>query len=290
MKYADRNQNRWQDSTSQDKLLKGLSNNIFGRILIKILINPIFSKIGGAFLSTPLSKPMISSFVKKHNIDLDKCTTKRFSCYNNFFTRQLKDEYLNIDMSEDAFISPCDSKLYVSPITKTGLFHIKNTDYTLDTLLKNTSLADEFIGGNAFIFRLTVDDYHRYCYPDNGIKSDNIKIKGVLHTVNPIANDIYPIYKENSREYCTIETENFGKIIIMEVGALLVGKINNHHGAGKVLKGTEKGMFEFGGSTIIVLTQKDTVIIDNDISNNSVDGYETIVSIGERIAIKKALY
>ena len=63
------------------------------------------------------------------------------------------------------------------------------------------------------IFRLTVDDYHRYCYVADGVKEDNVFIPGVLHTVNPLANDYFPIYKENSREYSVLHTKEFGDIV-----------------------------------------------------------------------------
>lgn len=287
MKYANRIGMRWDKDSFQDKFLSKMYGCAIGRGLIKILVHPVFSKIGGVFLSSSLSKPMIGKFVKNHSIDLSRYTAQNFKSYNEFFTRKLKKEKLNINMQKTAFISPCDSKLSVSEITEDGIFHIKHTDYTIASLLKDESLSKEFIGGTAFTFRLTVDDYHRYCYPDWCFKHEGKKVKGILHTVNPVANDKYPIYKENAREYCVLDTQNFGKVLFMEVGALMVGKISNHHLIGEFNRGDEKGMFEFGGSTIILMTQKDTVTVDEDILLNSKDGYETIVSIGEKIGAKK---
>ena len=91
--------------------------------------------------------------------------------------------------------------------------------------------------------------------------------------MNPVANDVCPIYKMNSREYCLIKTERFGTLLQMEVGALMVGKIsNNQQGLGFVHKGVEKGRFEFGGSTIILLTQKNVVIPDRDLLEHTGSG------------------
>ena len=128
-----------------------------------------------------------------------------------------------------------------------------------------------------------MDDYHRYCYVADGEKTGNVRIPGVLHTVNPIANDIYPIYKENAREYSILRTGIFGDILMMEVGALLVGRIVNHHGAGTVRRGEEKGYFQFGGSTVVLLLEKGKAVIDGDILANSRDHIETIVRMGEKI-------
>ena len=69
----------------------------------------------------------------------------------------------------------------------------------------------------------------------------------------------------------------------MEVGALLVGKIENHRQEGLVRRGEEKGNFAFGGSTIILLTEKDRVRPDRDILMNTQRLYETLVHMGGKI-------
>ena len=120
-------------------------------------------------------------------------------------------------------ISPCDGKVTVCPIQRDGLFLIKQTQYTVRSLLKDEKLAKRYEGGTAYIIRLTVDDYHRYCYVADGVKSAQRKIRGVFHTVNPVANDYAPIYKMNTREYCLVQTEELGTVLQMEVGALMVG-------------------------------------------------------------------
>ena len=66
----------------------------------------------------------------------------------------------------------------------------------------------------------------------------------------------------------------------------MVGKIHNYHGAGKVKRGQEKGRFEFGGSTIVVLTEPGKVQIERDLLKNSRYGYETVVKSGEAIGRK----
>ena len=85
-----------------------------------------------------------------------------------------------------------------------------------------------------------------------------------------------------------MHTDNFGDIVQIEVGATIVGRIKNHHAEYNFTKGEEKGMFEFGGSTIVLLIEKDKVTIDKEILDNTKEGYETIVKIGEKIGTKKA--
>lgn len=283
MKQITRDGIRKEGEDSQDRMLKRLYGNVFGRLLLKLITARWISKVAGAFLSTKLSCRLIPSFIRKNNIDMSQYEDETYGSYNEFFCRKIRPQLRPIDRTPDHLISPADSKLTVMPITADSRFNLKNTEYTVSSMLRNPELAKEYEGGYCCIFRLTVDDYHRYCYIADGEKEDNVFLKGKLHTVNPIANDYYPIYKENSREYTILHTKAFGDVVMMEVGALLVGKIVNHHGKASVTRGQEKGFFQFGGSTVVVLLKKNMVCLDEDLLENSRQGYETVVKFGEKI-------
>lgn len=258
--------------------------NLFGRFILKFLIRPWVSKVGGWYMNRKASLKRIPKFVKENNLNLDDYELDGIKCFNDFFTRKIKDGARNIDFTSNHLISPADSKLSAYKIEENSVFCIKDSYYRVEDLVKDKSIAEEFKDGYCLIFRLTVDDYHRYCYPDSGEKSKNIHIKGVFHTVNPIALERYNIYKRNTREYTILETDNFGKMIQIEVGALMVGKIKNHHQEYTFKKGEEKGMFLFGGSTIVLLVKD--VVIDDDIIYNTQNGNETVVKYGEKIGQK----
>ncbi|MCI6466174.1 MAG: phosphatidylserine decarboxylase [Faecalicatena sp.] len=287
MKYIDKEGKISIEDSGQDKLLKWMYTHHMGRCMLKVLVHPMVSKAGGWMLDRGWSRCLIRPFVKKNQIDLDCCEKQKFRSYNDFFTRQMKSEYRPMEGNEGTMNSPCDGKLSIYPITcregEKSSFCIKNTWYTVESLLRSKKLAQYYEGGTACVFRLTVDDYHRYCYVDEGDKSENHYLPGIFHTVNPIANDVVPIYKENAREYSLLKSRHFKTVLMMEVGALMVGRITNYHGACKVHRGQEKGRFEFGGSTIILLFQKDSVQIDERLYQNTQKGYETIVKMGEKI-------
>lgn len=271
----------------QDRMLKKLYGNIFGRILLKPLTKPFISKLAGVFLSSKVSCMLIKSFIEKNNIDMRLYEEADYKSYNDFFCRKIKTEVRPVDFTPKSLISPCDSKLTVLKITDDTRFVIKQTEYSVASLLQNEALAQEYKNGYVLIFRLCVDDYHRYCYIDDAEKEKTVTIQGKLHTVNPIANDYFPIYKENTRTYSILHSKNFSDIVMMEVGALLVGKIVNHHNDSvEVKRGEEKGYFEFGGSTVVVLLKENTAVIDEDILKNSEEDYETVVKYGEKIGIK----
>ena len=287
MKQRTRDGRLIEGADGQDRLLAALYGNAFGRMLLKPLTAPWLSAAAGRFLSTKGSCVFIKPFIRSNRIDMGQFEPVDYGSYNDFFSRRIRPEARPVDMDPRHLISPCDSKLTALPITETGRFTLKHTEYTVGSLLKNPSLAAQYVGGWALIFRLTVDDYHRYCYAFSAEKGENIRIPGRLHTVNPIANDFFPIYKENAREYTCLRTREFGEVIAMEVGALLVGKIVNHHGKASVRRGQEKGYFQFGGSTVVLLLKPDAALIDADILENSRSGIETVVRFGERIGTAK---
>jgi hypothetical protein len=82
-------------------------------------------------------------------------------------------------------------------------------------------------------------------------------VNGALFTVNPIAirQDIN-VYTENKRVVSEIHTPSFGTVVLVAVGATIVGSIHHLVEPGSnVTKGDQHGYFAFGGSTILVLFQ-----------------------------------
>ena len=258
--------------------LNFLYNNILGRVILKLIICPAFSKIYGKYNNMSISKKRVDTFIKKYNIDTNEYEKKEYSSFNEFFTRKRKAIYY--DKEKNNFIAPADSKLMVYKIKDDMTIKIKQSIYTIEELIEDQMNLEQFKNGNCLVFRLSMDDYHRYCYIDDGTIEKIKIIKGKLHTVSSISNK-HKVYSQNTRICNYMTTDNFDKIIYIEVGALLVGKINNYN-KNKYNKGDEKGYFELGGSTIVILTN-DKIKIDNDILEYSNKDIETKVKYGEKI-------
>ena len=187
---------------------------------------------------------------------------------------------------------------------------IKGNSYSIEKILK--APCPEFLkGGTLLVFRLSLPDYHRYIFPARGKLLRTKKIKGRLDSVRKEAAH-FKAFSENKREISLLELESMGRILHVEVGAMLVGYIHNHLGfepsfdkavechkekgnvqiSGKnhlahcFAAGEEKGYFSLGGSTIVELLS-DKIVIDEDLFENTNKGLETKLEIGERIGYGK---
>ena len=255
-----------------------------GRILLKPLISKPISDMSGFVLDSGISKLLISPFVRMNNIDLSDYRLDGIRSFNDFFCRKIKPGRRPVDMDKDVLIAPCDGKLSVCKISGGSILSVKQSHFTVARLLRDRKLAATFNNGYALIFRLCVDNYHRYIYFDSGRKYHNRGIEGVYHTVRPIALEEYPVFIENTREYSVIDTDSFGRCVQMEVGAMLVGRIvNKAKGLKRVRRGEEKGHFEYGGSTIIVLVPDGKVKLRKDIYRGINKNTEIPVKMGEVI-------
>ena len=286
MKYIvrDREGNEYEETESF--AASAFYGNPIGRSMVKALSLPLFSKVVGKFLDAKTSRVMIKKFVKKNNINVREFEDKKYKSFNDFFTRKRKE--LKVKNNKNILVAPSDARLMTLKIDEEGIFNIKGANYNISDLLDDDVIYKDYIGGDLLIFRLCKDDYHRYHYIDNGYQGKNVFIPGTLNTVRPIALRKVKVFKRNAREYTVLHTENFKDVIEIEVGAILVGKIVNlYHDDHKFKKGEEKGYFEFGGSTIVLMFKKNVIEIDEDIINNSLEDVETLVKVGSKIGIKK---
>jgi phosphatidylserine decarboxylase len=233
-------------------------------------------------LGTKRSAKKIPAFIAQYGIRMEDYEACEYKSFNDFFVRKARPEARPVDMTGDALIAVADAKLTVYPIDDFLVIPVKNTVYTVGELTGNRNAPAQYAGGYCLVFRLTVDDCHRFLFPDDGTVVEAERIPGRLHTVSPISERRYRVFVENQREVSRLALRHLGNTVQIEVGAIQVGKIHNHT-IPSFHKGEEKGYFSFGGSTVILLLEKDRVRIDADILTSSENGMETRVRMGERI-------
>lgn len=265
-------------------IIKFLYNTMIGRTILKGLVNPKLSKRAASFFSSRFSAWIVPHFVRKNSINLSYYEVPQdgFRSFNDFFTRKMKEEH--IALSSGSLVCPCDGLLTVAKIDDDLTFHIKHTSYSISELLKDQALAEAFHGGTAYIFRLTPAHYHRYNFCTTGSLERQKRIEGILHSVQPICHEKTKVFIQNTREYTVIDSNELGKVVQMEIGALLVGKISNYAivEGRSVDSSQEKGYFEYGGSSIVVLT-KEASKLSEGLTDREKIGDEIPVKIGETL-------
>lgn len=269
------------DMRNESWTVRFLYHTVPGRIVLRIIVGPRVSRIVGNFLDSWISRWFVPMFVRRKKINLLEYEDKQYASFNDFYTRKRSVEW--IDITPEHLISPCDGVMSVYPVGENNIYRIKNIEYRLERLLDDRQLAGHFSGGWCLVFRLLSGDYHRYCYISNGVIRKTKKIEGKLHVVHPISAGAAPVFLENSREYSEIESDCLGRMVQMEVGAIFTGKICNHPCSSKIMQGQEKGWFEVGGSAIVILVEKDRIVVDPHILEKSGRQEETKVRMGEMI-------
>lgn len=277
-----------KEEVPSNKTLKWLYNSNSGKVSLHFMFKrKMLSAFVGRYMSSPLSKKRIGRFIKQYNIDLTHYKKEAFSDYknfNDFFFREIRPDKRPLG---EEIVSPADGKvLAFNKVSDSSLFFVKGSEFTLNEFIRDKHIASKYANGSMVIIRLAPTDYHRFHFPANGTVSESKKIKGRYFSVSPLAlKKSLEIFCQNKREYSILNTRSAGDILISEIGATMVGSIIQTYKAGdKVEKGSEKGYFAFGGSTVVLLFEEGKVAIDNDLIENTKKGYETTVKMGENIA------
>ena len=142
-------------------LLEILYHHCMGRMLLKLVIHPVFSRVYGWYNSSVFSKGRIAPFVEKYGIVLDDYEKQDYASFNDFFSRKIKPDRRPVDGRQSSFVAPADSKLSVYPIRKDNRIKIKGSEYTLSELTGGRVELEDYEGGSCLVFRLTMDDSHR---------------------------------------------------------------------------------------------------------------------------------
>ena len=280
------------EKVAGDNYLKWIYSSPVGLNFLELMVKKkFFSKLYGKYCDSKHSAKKVSKFIDDFNINEKEFTLKKsdFKSFNDFFYRKLNNDARPIINDENILISPADGRLFAyENIDIHNLIQVKGLTYSLDELLKNTELAEKYIGGTCLLFRLAPVDYHRFHFIDDGVCEEAVKISGSYYSVNPIALEKVPkLFCENKREYSIFHSKHFGDVLYVDVGATCVGSIIQTYTPNEdVIKGDEKGYFKFGGSTIILFFEKDKIIVDKDIVEQTQKGFECKVLMGEKIGTK----
>jgi phosphatidylserine decarboxylase len=172
---------------------------------------------------------IIRWFIQRYGVDMS--IAKRpdpadYQHFNDFFTRQLRENARPLDKQPKTLLSPVDGTIaQIGQIENSTLIQAKGHHYTLSHLLADPKPDACFEGGLYTTVYLAPRDYHRIHMPIAGRLTMMRYVPGQLFSVNQAtAADIPNLFARNERVICQFDTE-FGPIILVLVGAMLVASI-----------------------------------------------------------------
>ena len=244
----------------------------------------LVSRLFGFLQKTKASQKKIVPFIEAYGVDASEFAdpVSSFRSFNEFFIRKLKAQCRPIDTRSEIAIMPADGRYLVIPdLSQSSGFYIKGQKFDLHRFLKSSVLARRFSDGAMAIARLCPTDYHRFHFPIGGEICESKPIRGALYSVNPLAliRRFWTLW-ENKRVLTEIDSDHFGTVLMVEVGATCVGTIHQSWQQRSICKGEEKGYFSFGGSCIVLLFEKGRIAFDADLVRNSSQFIETLCLFG----------
>ena len=269
-----------------DAAIKWAYLSLSGKIFAPLLFgNSFISRVLGWYFNSGFSKSKIPGTIEDLGIDSSEFekSPESFASFNAFFTRTLKASARPFSEEPQDVIAPADGRLLVYPDVGDGTkIHVKGMDGTIDELFGESMPA--FQNGSIAVFRLCPADYHRYHFPCDGQIISQKRIRGGFHSVNPLAlAHREKVFCRNKRAVTIIDNDVFGQLAFIEVGAFGVAGIHDTYQGTAVKRMQEKGYFDFGGSTVVLVFQENRIAFDDDLVESSGQGIETLIRVGETI-------
>lgn len=240
----------------------------------------------GRKFDDPASAAQIPGFISFHQLDMSEVLkpTDQFKTFNEFFYRELKPGARPCSAPNDpnVIVSPADCRSVVfNRLDDAQRIWVKGREFSVARLLGDAYPQDakRYQNGALGIFRLAPQDYHRFHIPVDGIMDEPKLIDGEYYTVNPMAiRSALDVYGENIRVCVPIDSECHGRVMVICVGAMMVGStVITRKKGDKVKRAEELGYFKFGGSTLLVLFEPGVMKFDEDLVANSNGALETLV-------------
>jgi len=289
--------NRYTDEIEEEAIygesfLRWAYGTPLGRASVWALARrPVFSKFYGWRMNRPASRDRVAPFIKEFGLEPDDFAdaVDSFGSFNAFFSRRLKPTARPVDSVDDDGVAvfPADGRHLAIPVlgAETGFF-VKGQRIDVGKLLGDDSdLLRRFEGGTLVLSRLCPVDYHRFHFPVAGTPSAPVVHGGPLYSVSPLALRRRLAYLwENARTLVQIESDRFGSVMSIDIGATCVGSIVHTFTPNEPMaKADERGYFEFGGSSTITLFKPGAIELEADLLEHSADFLEVYARMGDRM-------
>src|SRR4051812_44655897 len=199
------------------------------RVLPRERITRFVGRLCDARLHPRVATAVVDLYVRAYRVDLDDAVLPdgAFASFDAFFTRSLRDGARPACADAETIVSPADGRLEdIGPVWPGGRLQIKGRDYTVADLVGDPAEAARYDGGQFAIVYLSPRDYHRVHAPISGHVTMVRSLPGKLFPVNAIGERHIPsLFSTNRRVAIVIDTPRRGRVTVVMVGAMIVGRI-----------------------------------------------------------------
>jgi phosphatidylserine decarboxylase precursor len=161
--------------------------------------------------------------------DFEPSDIEAYSTFEDFFVRAHAPGSRPISEPDNPSRAVCvaDSRVVTyESVSETKKLWIKGSDFSITNLVMDAQLGPQFAEGSIASFRLSPQDYHRYHSPVSGTIRQFRSLPGDYYQVDPVAlNSKVDILTRNARDYVIIDTEEFGEVLFVAIGATNVGSV-----------------------------------------------------------------
>ena len=198
------------------------------KVLPRVRISRMVGRLCDRELHPHLSRAIAQAYCRAYSVNMDEVAPQRapYASFDAFFTRALRDGARSI--SSDAVVSPADGALLSSgDVDRAATINVKGRPYDVAELIGDPALAQRYRGGQFAVVYLSPRDYHRVHSPVEGTITSVRGIPGDLFPVNSIGERHIPrLFVRNNRVEIAIETKDVGRVSVVMVGAVIVGRIS----------------------------------------------------------------
>ena len=248
---------------------------------------PLYDWLLAAYQGTGWSARNIAPFIRRHHIDMDEFKPVAYRSYAEFFDREFKEGVRSFPKQPGLMGAFGEARYFGwEEVDAAQHVPVKGASLRAADILGSQQRASAFEGGPVILARLSPMDYHHLHYPDDGATVETDRRGRALWTVNWHALQHQPdILLRNERQIHILQTDHFGLLGFVEVGALSVGRIVQIHPTDRrYARGAEKSVFKFGGSAVVVFGERGVWRPSDDILKYTKENIETLVRLGEPIA------
>lgn len=272
-----------REQVCAEKWMRIIYETPAGASLLFLVKRKMLSRLYGAYCKTPLSARKIPRFIQQYQIDMTGCSGS-YKNFAEFFSR----ERTNVNFPKDPAVlgSPCEGVASVlTDIDPQKLIAAKSSYFSLSELFADEELAESYRGGTMVRIRLAPANYHRMHFFDDGKIAGSKLLNGDLFSVSPLAIDkVMRLYCRNKRALILFDSQHFGEVALVEVGATFVGSIEHCFEDGEeVQRGQLGSIFLPGGSLLLMFFKKGEFVPSETLRQQSAEGYETKVMLGDRL-------